>query len=927
MGIKFAIHTYGYYDSMFFILNGIKMIMNSDFGSGIIKLMALIATSYYALLGMAGAAEGKVVHYFLKTGGMLLVVSALLTPKADMLVVDRISGKKDIVTDLPNGFVLPVGSLEAIGAGVTSSFEQAFSTVSSAPYTSFGLIFGQRLVQESRNWRISDPEFARNMDVFIDRCIVLESMIGERFTPNDVITSKDIFYLASEKAGTFREVDFRVKNKSVRYNCKAAANHLKSYFKNELGFLKSKYIGTDFALAGKTGGMGNNEVLSSMLVKNIEIGYSGSFGVKAKAEDIVRQNMMINAIGDHNNSADLYGYTRASDMQKSNWKILGDLAKEKVPLLLNITKGLVYACFIFIAPLMLLSGGMRQYLKYCSIVFSLQIWPALNSILNLFIELYTKVRGAGITGGDITLATFNQAHEAVDTIVLVASGLQITVPFLSFAIVQGGVAGFVHLAGAVQSASSSAASAASNELTSGNRSFDNISKGGLSVDNKSGFKTDLNQSYQEGASQVQLGSGAMMRTHGNGDSSIMSGTGLNTSSGARKFDLNDSTQTGLQQNLTNSLSALQGEEKNLQNAKSATVSSVSDLVSHLAQRESAGETFNYDKMGEQGKALQQSVNHTKTLHDRDGYGWDQAAGASVKTYADAGLQSPNPGGLSPAHAKAGVATDATVSATNSSRQSLDAEEGIINNNDTNKSFNNLAKAAQNESWMKDSNIDNSFAKSTRANYDKMQAYQESVSQRKEEAVVYSDALSASQNSGATDSRDAYHNVEQGVMKRYGVSQNQAHQMIETGDARVNPVWNDIVGQKMGSVITQVKNSRDQVNDIADTASDKFQNDHSSKVNDQGVQALEKQASDQGLNKELIKGNIDAKGERLIRQFSNITDENRVQIDSVGHHNKVVKDGMQKRADEYDAKRLSPLIGVGGQNQASKAFENLKSTKK
>ena len=85
MGIQFAIHTYGHHDAMFYVLTGIKMIMNNGFTDAVIKLTAMIATSYYALLGMAGAYEGKVGTYFLKTAGMITVITALLLPKADML--------------------------------------------------------------------------------------------------------------------------------------------------------------------------------------------------------------------------------------------------------------------------------------------------------------------------------------------------------------------------------------------------------------------------------------------------------------------------------------------------------------------------------------------------------------------------------------------------------------------------------------------------------------------------------------------------------------------------------------------------------------------------------------------------------------------------------------------------------------------------
>ena len=625
MGIKFAIHTYGHFEAMFYVLNGIKMIMNSGFTDAMIKLMAMIATSYYALLGMSYANEGRIGTYFLKTAGMLMVVTALLMPKADMLVVDRVSGKKEIVTGLPYAFVLPVGILEAFGAGITSLFEQAFAPVGSAPYKDYGMIFGQRIVQEAKNWRISNPEFIRNMDVFLERCGVLEAQIGYRFTPEDVMNETNLFKLFTDNAGTFRKVDFRINKKRASLTCKEAGAALKKYMKQEMGFLSFKYKKSDFAIAGRGDAIradigADEERLNQLLARNLELGYAGALGVESKAEDIIRQNMMINSLKDFNNKSDLYGYTRAAGIQNSNWAISGELAKEYLPMLLNIMKALVYASFIFIVPLMLLNGGVDKYLKYGVVVFSLQIWPALNSVLNLFIELYSHIKGSGVSGGGITYGNFNQAHEAVDTIVLVASGLQMSIPFLSFAIVQGGVQSFVHLAGSVQSASSGAASVASNELSSGSRGFDNITKGSESIDNKSGFKTDWNQSYQEGARQVQGAGGKMFRTFADGSSAINSGTGMNLSSGSRSFNLSDSQDTSLQQSLGNTLSSLQSDEKSFNQSKTSTISNVGDLVSHIAQRESKGDTFSYDKMGEQGKSLQQAVNHTKELHDQSGYG-------------------------------------------------------------------------------------------------------------------------------------------------------------------------------------------------------------------------------------------------------------------------------------------------------------------
>ncbi|MBY0533871.1 MAG: conjugal transfer protein TraG N-terminal domain-containing protein [Rickettsiaceae bacterium] len=942
--MQFAIHTYGHFDAMFYVLNGIKMIMGHDFTDAMIKLMAMITTSYYALLGISSANSGRIGTYFLKTAGMLLIITGLLLPKADMLVVDRVSGKKEIVTNLPYAFVLPVGILEAFGAGITSLFEQAFATISSTPHKDYGMIFGQRIVQESKNWRIANPEFSRNMDAFLERCVVLEAQIGSRFTPEEVIASIDMFKLATENAGTFRKVDFRIEKVPTRLTCKESGGALKKYIKQEMGFLSFKYRKSDFAIAGRGDSIradtgADEERLNLLLARNLELGYTNTLGVEGKAEDIIRQNMMINSLKGFNNKSDLYGYTRASGIQNSNWSISGELAKEYLPLLLNIIKALIYTSFIFIVPLMILGGGMNKYLKYCVVVFSLQIWPALNSVLNLFIEIYSHVKGSSISGGAITYGNFNQAHEAVDTIVYVASGLQMSIPFLSFAIVQGGVQSFVHLAGSVQSASNGAASVASNELSSGSRGFDNITKGSESIDQKSGFKTDWNQSHQEGAKQVQGASGEMFRTFADGSSAINSGTGMNLSSGSRSFNLSGSQDTSLQQSLGNTLSSLQSDEQSFNKSKTSTISNVGDLVSHIAQRESKGDTFSYDSMGEQGKALQQAVNHTKEVHEQGGHSWEQAAKAGLKTSISGGFGMPS---ISPIKGDISVGADASVDATNASSQSLTEDQRVAQSNDSNKIFNNLVKASTNEQWMTDNSVDNSYAQSTKASYDEMQSYGQSVAQKREEANTYSEALQHNKSNGASDHRDMYHEVEQGVMKQYGVSQNQAHQMIESNDPRANKVWDGMVQQNIGNTISQVRAGRNHVNNSAAQDANSFHNEHQGKVNNDGLQNLQTKAAEQGLNKKTMQEDIAERKQNLQTKYDDVTNENSVQYQSVLHANNALKQGLQQRVDKYDEDRIgqgkvvAPVVGflaqiptvgnagawnVGGPNAAERAELN------
>jgi hypothetical protein len=47
--MELTIYTYGHIDAMFYVLNGIGMLMNSKFAEMLIAAIAFIATSYYGL--------------------------------------------------------------------------------------------------------------------------------------------------------------------------------------------------------------------------------------------------------------------------------------------------------------------------------------------------------------------------------------------------------------------------------------------------------------------------------------------------------------------------------------------------------------------------------------------------------------------------------------------------------------------------------------------------------------------------------------------------------------------------------------------------------------------------------------------------------------------------------------------------------------
>ena len=915
--MELTVHTYGHIDAMYYVLNGIAMLMNHNFADKLIKTITIVMTAYYGLKMAYAGSSGNYKQYITKIGAMVLLINGALITRADMFIVDHVSKKKEVVSNLPVGFALPIGMLEAFGCMLTGGFEQAFTAVGTTRYSDYGMVFGARLVQDARNWRIKTPEFAENMDVFLRRCVIRDAMIGYNYTANDLLTTDDIWKLASEKAGTLRRVSMRKGKDWDLVTCKEAANYyIAPAFMSEFEALKRRKSATEFASAnnGDRYQPRNNQLINNFLGKNIQLVFGSYLGVNKSAEELIRQQLIINSLSD---IGDEYGQTRASMQQESSWKIAGDLADTYLPILLSVIKGMIYASFMFMVPLMLMSGGGAKYVSYLTVVASLQLWPALNAILNMFIDVYSSHSLAGIADHIVSFATFSEIGNYADKIVAVASGLQVSIPFLAFAIVQGGVGGFVHLAGNIIGATQAAAGNVASEIVTGNRSLDNMSLGNMQVAMQQGFKTDWNQAYASGASSYQHMDGTMEKVVGSGETIFQSGAGITMSGGGTKFNVREYASAQIAENLTNAQSLMSSDQRAYNEAEQATFDRTAGLVSSLAQRESRGETIDYSQAGENGQSLQQAVNQTRMLHEKYGYGWRQAAEGSLKTSASASTPLKGLTGI-------GVSgsAEASVGASNSSDQAFGDDKLLNRENQTKVDYNSVVKAAMNDQFAKSNNIDTTYSSDIRRTYHEQQALEKQLAVRAEQVENYNTALAQIQSKDATYEQDMYHQLEQGVAKAYGVSTKDAHNMIENNDPRVNGIRQRMISDEVSRYVgSDMAAGRERLsNENNERALDNFTSQHEGKIQRDHTHDVKEQAQQIGLdvnNNDFVKGDdLETKAKSLITNNQKKIEEEKVQNEKAESdlHNKVV---------DLDSNRISPALGIGGPINPSTIKENNK----
>jgi hypothetical protein len=908
-----TIYTYGHIDAMFYILNGVAMLNKSALGQTVIALMVMASTVYYATrISYDGTVRSKI--YLGKIVGMVAMVIFLLSPVADMTIRDHVSKKREKVDNLPLGFALPIGILESFGDLLTIGFEQAFSSPNqSTNFHDYGMLFGARLVQESRNWKISSPEFRENMDKYINRCVMFDSMVGHWYTPSDLVQSDDIWRLVSENAAVIRMVSMRVGKERTLLSCKdAAKNVLQPEFTSEIQKLEARYAGTSFGEAGSTNwGARAFNLITSNLRKNIALSFKSYIGSNDGAEKLIRQQMMINAIK-KNVQTDEYGFARASATQESNWHIAGELASTYLPILLTVFKGLVYSSFIFLMPLLLMSGGWMRYLNWITLIASLQLWAPLNSVLNLFIDTYTSSTLFGIANHIVSFSTMSKIGNYTDKIVVVASGLQMAIPFLAFSIIQGGVSGFIHLAGNITGASQGAASQAANEVVTGNKGFDNYSVGNQQLYNRSGFKTDWNESYAAGASSTQLQDGSLEKVTAGGNVLIQSGIGFTASGGSTAYKQEDSRHGQVNEGVQQQEALHQQDMRSASNAKSSTLSKTADYISHLAQREHAGESFNYDSMGERGEAMKEAVNHTKQLHEKNGYGWQQATSASIE--ASMGIKGSNPkGGLIPniLGLDAGVEISGRVSNQNTSEQGLDDNTQIQREHGAEQHSNNLIKAASNEVWAKENSIDTGYSDGVRESYEEQQRLEQQASISKQRVDDWHQARSIVESQGASSSRDMYQEVVDAI-KQQGFDGRTAHKMADQRTPTAQKVWQKLQNEDhyVQNLVTTISSQRAQTSGVeADKQLDEFTKQHDQQVSQDNVgQKVKEHAANQGLDVDNFADNIKEKKDVLEQKHQEMTTENAAQYVEVKNTNEKESSRLQDLADKYEEDRIGKGMG-------------------
>jgi conjugal transfer mating pair stabilization protein TraG len=449
------------------------------------------------------------INWFL---GATLIYSCLMVPRLDVRVTDRLNPSlaPATVSNVPLGLALMASFTSQVGDYLTGSAEVVFGLPGDLNYSKNGMIYGARLYDATRSLRISDPEFAANLDEHFRQCVFYDVLLG-RYSMKELAESGDIWATIAPGSQA-RAQRFLTRDTgsgeviSDIVTCREAYGALNGQWASlvdSMGtvFGRQLYPNQTAALA------------KAKLFADLPVAYQYLTGVSANATDIFKQTLTINAMSQamHSMSAatgagnvDVYAQTRADIQTERTYGSIASNAMKWVPLLNIVLTVLFYALFPVLFPLFLMPKTGPMALKgYVTGFFYLAAWGPLFVILHMMLMYKGAADMTAATGANgLSLASFTGMADVNSDIGLLAGYLIASVPFLAGGVARGAMA-ISHQATSYLNPSQNAAEEAAREASTGNVSLGNTSFENSSVMTRQFAQGTVAPSFTYGAPQTR----------------------------------------------------------------------------------------------------------------------------------------------------------------------------------------------------------------------------------------------------------------------------------------------------------------------------------------------------------------------------------------------------------------------------------------
>jgi conjugal transfer mating pair stabilization protein TraG len=374
------------------------------------------------------------------------------------------------------------------------------------------------------------------------------------------------------------------------------------------------------------------QLLKAEFLGNLQSVYGYLGNLAQSSEEILKQNIMINAIQDsasENSQASgnpiSFSEMKALLQQNYTFETVGRLASKVLPIMKAVIEALVYACFIFIIPLCMIPSGYKFLFNWVAVLAWLQMWAPMYAILNFIMNIAARastIAEMGTAGG-ITIANIAGVSAANAEIKVLAGYLAMSIPFICIAIVKG-VGTFVHLAGQMTGTSMQAASSSATEIAGGNFSYGNVSFGNSQMENVSQLQRNFGSSLSVG--------GHILDTGNEQTKNDISGRSIITravSAGPTDISSSHSNTEEIRKSWQDSVQQAQNETESLQKSQNLASSQTQRMANILSNGMTVTDLQKYGFGKDEATQIANAARVVASHHSGHEYGQTSQAGGSL----------------------------------------------------------------------------------------------------------------------------------------------------------------------------------------------------------------------------------------------------------------------------------------------------------
>lgn len=484
--------TYGggeHYRDMF---QAVALMAGGSGMSSLIRLFLVLGLAIGIMKAMFDFNIGRVLKWFIMAA---VIYGVLWVPKVQVHVTDKynpaLTGAD--VANVPLGVGVVAGMSSRVGDRAIQLMETAFGDPADVRYSQTGMIYGAKLFERMRAFRITDPRFDANMQSFVRGCIYYDILTNE-YSMGDLANAADIwtFVTTTHAPNPARSIEYQnASGPPTIVTCQQAATSLNGEWAAELPRAKKtqgRRLMPEIPEAS----------LDSKISSQAQTLYQMAFGASKTANAIFQQLLMANAVrrglssfaAEAGGSAlEVMAETQADIQTRNTQFLLGSVGEKAIVILKIVTELLFIGLFPILLPAFLLPAvGTKLMQGYFAGFLYLQLWGPMYVILHKIMmgSVVSKTAAAAYLPGSalgLKIANIESIGSVNSDIAATAGVMILMIPVLAGLLTRGAMAvgsQVENLQPFRSGAEAAGAASATGNFSLGNSAVDNHSWNNLS---------------------------------------------------------------------------------------------------------------------------------------------------------------------------------------------------------------------------------------------------------------------------------------------------------------------------------------------------------------------------------------------------------------------------------------------------------------